>query len=77
MLVYSDLQQSIAVEGEGNSLAVNRRVVGSSPTYGAVPIGTKTFAGFWAIPAFVCWCGRSNRLSGDRGDKPRTNPPNW
>ena len=35
MLVYSDLQQSIAVEGEGNSLAVNRRVVGSSPTSGA------------------------------------------
>src|SRR5579871_1371502 len=35
MLVYSDLQQSIAVEREGNSLAVNRRVVGSSPTSGA------------------------------------------
>jgi hypothetical protein len=40
MLVYSDLQQSIAVEGEGNLLAVNRRVVGSSPINGAVPIGT-------------------------------------
>jgi hypothetical protein len=29
LLLYSDLQQTIAGEGEGNSLAVNRRVVGS------------------------------------------------
>jgi hypothetical protein len=35
LLLYSDLQQTIAGEGEGNSLAVNRRVVGSSPTSGA------------------------------------------
>ena len=37
MLVYSDLQQSITVEGEGNSLAVNRRVV----------IETQKVPGFW------------------------------
>jgi hypothetical protein len=34
LLLYSDLQQTIAGEGEGNSLAVNRRVVGSSPMSG-------------------------------------------